>query len=90
MGLRRKVVDLVRLHLLHDVQQRRRICHIAVVQNEALMRLVRILIDMVNTPGIKQRGAPFDPVYLVSLTQQKLRQIRPILPRDACDQRLFH
>jgi hypothetical protein len=53
MALGREVVDLVGLHLLHDADQVGGIGHVAVMQDHARIGLVRILVEMVDPPVLK-------------------------------------
>src|SRR5215472_13272228 len=45
---------------------------------------------MVDAARVERRGAPDDPVDLVPLGEQKLGQIRAVLPRNARHQRFLH
>ena len=83
--LRGQVVDLVRLHLLHDVDQRRGVGHVAVVQDEVRRRIVRVFVDVVDARGVEQRGAPLDAVHFVAFGQQKLGEIGAVLTGNSCD-----
>ena len=40
--------------------------------------------------GVERRGAPDDPVDLVSLREEQLREVAPVLPRDPGDERALH
>ena len=86
MGLGAEVVDLVGLGLLQDADQVRRIRQVAVVQLEAQVRLVRVLVQMVHAAGVEGGGAALDPVHRVALRQEKLGEVGAILARDAGDQ----
>src|SRR5690349_4993859 len=86
MRLRREVVNLVWLDLLHDVNQGSGISHIAVVQDEMASSYMGILVDTVNSSRIEERRAAFDAMHFVSLIQRKRGEIRSVLPGDACDQ----
>jgi hypothetical protein len=55
VALGREIVDLVRLALLHDADQIGRIRHVSVVQDEARILFVRILIDVLDAAGIEGR-----------------------------------
>jgi hypothetical protein len=90
MALRCQVVDLVRLHLLNDSYQAGRIRQVAVVKDEALVRFVWILIEMVDAVGIEQRRASLDTVDFVSFVEQQLGEIGAVLAGDACDQCNLH
>jgi hypothetical protein len=48
-----------------------------------------ILVEMVNTVGVKERGAPLDSMYLIAFGQEQLSQICPILARNAGNQCFF-
>ena len=89
VALRREVVDLVGLHLLHDVDQAGGIGHVAVVQHEPTLVLVRILVEVIDAVGVEQRGAALDAVHLVSLVEQELGEIGAVLAGDAGDQSSF-
>ncbi len=86
MGLRAEIVDLVRLDLLHDVDERRRVGEIAVVEDELWMGIVRILVDVVDAIGIEERGAALDAVDLVAFGEEKLGEVRSVLAGNSCNQ----
>jgi hypothetical protein len=46
---------------------------------------VRIFVQVVDPLGVEQGAAPLDAVHLVSLGQEKLGEIRAVLPGDAGD-----
>ena len=54
VALRGEVVDLVRLRLLHDADQAGRVGDVAVVQEEAHVRFVRIAVQMFDAIGVKR------------------------------------
>ena len=90
VALRRQVVDLVGLHLLHQPRQVGRVGHVAVVQVEARGLQARVVVQVVHPLGVQRRRPPLDPVHLVALRQEQLRQVRPVLPRHARDHRPLH
>jgi hypothetical protein len=53
--LRREIVDLVRLRLLHDADDVGRVGHVPIVQMERNTLLVRIVNEMVEALGIERR-----------------------------------
>ena len=53
MAHRAQVVDFIRLHFLQDTGQVGGIGQVAVVQVEFRVRRVRILINMIDTFGVK-------------------------------------
>ena len=90
MALRRQIVYLIGLHLLHDAQQTARIRHVAVKKMKLRRRrFVEILIQMVYALRVQQGGAPFQPVYLVIFAKQKFRKQSAVLARYACYQCAF-
>jgi hypothetical protein len=86
MALRGEVVDLVGLRLLDDAQQGERIGHVAVVQDEAAIGIVRILVEMIDALRIDERGAALDAVHDVALAEQELGEVGAVLAGDAGDQ----
>ena len=63
---------------------------VAVVQDEAAVRLVRVLVEVVDALGVEGRGAALDAVDLVALGEQELGEVGAVLAGDAGDQSLFH
>ncbi len=83
-GLRREIVDLVGLRLLHDAHEAREVAHIAVVQAHAIGDADPAQAVIVDAAV---RGSAHDAMNLVALIQQKLREIGAVLSRDARDER---
>ena len=79
VALRREIVDLVGLRLLHQADQVGRIGHVAVVQEEARLRLMRIDIEVVDAAGVERRRATLDAVHDIALIEQEPGEIRAIL-----------
>lgn len=71
MALCGKVVDLVRLCLLHDPQQIGRVDHIAIVEDEARVSFMRILIDVLDAAGVERRGSPLYAMHCVAFAQKQ-------------------
>ena len=86
MALRREIVDLRGLHLFDDVDEARRIGHVAMMQHEATSLFVRILIQVVDAIGIEQRRSTLDAVHLVAFCEQKFGEICAVLSGDPGDQ----
>jgi len=86
VGLGGEVVDLVGLHLLHDVDEREGVGHVAVVQDEMARGQVRVLVDVVNARGVEQGGAALDAVDLITFGKQKCGEAFPVLPGNSRDQ----
>ena len=89
MTLRGQVVDLVRLHLLDDADQAGGIGEIAVMQHEAAVLGMRILVEMIDAVRVEQRGAAFHAVHFVALVQQEFREIGAVLAGHARNQGHF-
>ncbi len=86
VALRREIVDFSRLHLLHDADEVGRVGHVAVVQEEPHIRLVRIVVQMIDAVGVERRRAALDAVDDVALLQQKFGQIGAVLAGHAGNQ----
>jgi hypothetical protein len=89
VALRRQVVDLVGLHLLHDADEAAAVGHVAVVQDELAVGQVRVLVQVVDAVCVEQRRAALHAVHLIALFEQETRQVRAVLAGDAGDQRYF-
>jgi len=50
------------------------------------IRLVQVAVEMVDTSGVEDRGAPIDAVHHAPLAQQQFREVGAVLARDASDQ----
>lgn len=53
MALRAEVVDLIRLHLLHNMDEARRIRQIAVMKDEVAMMDMRVFIQVIDAIGVE-------------------------------------
>lgn len=89
MTLCGQVVDLVRLHLLNDPNQVGGIGQVAIMENQASVRIMRALVQVINPVRIKKRGPPFDTMDFVPFLQKELREVGSVLPCYPCDQRSF-
>ena len=86
-ALRRQVIDLHRLHPVDDTNDRRKVHQIAIMQRHPVQHPdpAQPLANDIR------RGRPAQqPVHGVALVQQQLRQIGPILPGNAGNQRVGH
>ena len=89
MGLRAKVIDLVRGYFGEDPGQVRGIGQIAVMQLELGVVRMRVLVDMVDPLGVEQRRPALDPVHLIALFEQEFGKVGSVLPGDAGDKRFL-
>jgi hypothetical protein len=81
-----EIVNLVRLHELHDADEVRGVREVPVVQADAQILLVRVLVQMVYTVRVEERRAALDSVHLVSLLEEEFGEVGTILPGDAGNQ----
>ena len=84
MGLRTQVIDLIWLNIADQPSEVRSVSQVAVVQLEAGIGGVGVLVEVINSLGIQGRRTPLDPVNLVALIEQELRKVGAILARDPC------
>ena len=85
---RAEVIHFIRLHFLQNARQVGAVGQITVVQVKFRVAAVRILIDVIDTFGVKGRSTAFNPVNFIAFFQQQFCQIRTVLPRYAgnkCD-----
>src|ERR1700686_3128761 len=89
MALSSKVVNLVWPNGFDQAVESARVRHVPVVEDEAgALSMARIcVLQMVDPPAIHGGGSPHDAVHLVALIEEKLGEIRTVLPGDASDQR---
>ena len=85
MALGAEVIDLIGLNLLNDSLQVAAVAQVAVVQREAWIQLVWILIKVIDTSGVEAAGPALYAVYGIALFQQQLRQVAAVLAGDAGD-----
>ena len=78
-----------RAALLDDPDQIGAIGEVAVMESEPSVTFMRILVEVIDAAGVERRCTPLDPMHLVALFEQQLRQVAAVLPRDACDHRGF-
>src|SRR5262249_17955669 len=90
MALGAKVINLVRLQAIEQLDQIHGISQVAVVEKETDAVDVRVLVKMIDPRGIKGAGAPDNSVNLVALRKQEVRQIGSILAGNPGDQSSFH
>jgi hypothetical protein len=86
VALGAKVVDLIRLHLLDDPDQVGAVGEVAVVQREAGIALMWVLVEVVDPGGVEAAGPPLDAVHAVALLQQQFGQVAAVLACDAGNQ----
>ena len=89
MALRGKVVDFVRLRLLDDADEARRVRQVTVMKKEANVIFVRITVQVIDAYGVEHRRPSFDPVDHITFVQKELGQIRAILAGNPGDESDF-
>ena len=67
MTLRRKIVDLVRLNLVDQLDEIGAVAEITIVEKQLHPIDVRILVEMVDSLGVEGRSAANNAVNLISL-----------------------
>ena len=69
MALGTEVVDLIWLNLLNDPLKVAPIAQVAVVQSQASIQLVWILIVVIDPGGVETAGPALDAMYGIALVQ---------------------
>src|SRR6266513_1250382 len=59
------------------------------MQEELRSTRMRIVVNRIQSSGVKRARPPYNAVHLVSFRQQQFRQIRAVLPGDAGDERFL-
>lgn len=86
MTLRAEVVDLIGLYLADDAGQVAGVAEVAIVQLQACVIYMRVLVDVINALGVERAGAAFDAVHLIAFFKQQFGQVGAILAGDASDE----
>src|SRR5262249_14340460 len=87
MGLGGEIVNFCRLGFLYDTDEVSGVGQVAVMHEKPRALLVRIDIEVIDSPGIERRGAPLNTVDRVTLLQQKLCEKCSVLTSYAGNQR---
>jgi len=90
VALGSQVIDLFGAHLVEEVGELARIGKVAIVQEEARIGVVRVLVQVVDPLRVERAGPADQPVYDVALGEQQLCQVGAILPGDTSDQCDLH
>jgi hypothetical protein len=56
------------------------------MKNEVRIRVMWVLIDVVDSIRVEQRGTSFDAVNLVAFSEKKLGEVRSVLAGNSCNQ----
>jgi hypothetical protein len=84
VGLRGEIVDLVGLHLLHDMDERGGVGHVAVVQDEVSRGNVWVFVDVVDARSVEayelRRLMPCTSYPLASRNSARYAPSCPVTP----------
>ena len=80
------MVHLVGADAVDEIDQPAAGREVAIMQEHADVRKVRVYINMIDTTGIECAGATNDAVHFITLRQKQLGKIRAVLPGDSRDQ----
>ena len=72
MRLCGEIVDLVRLHFLDDADEVGGVGHVAIMQRQPYVLLMRILVEIIDATGVERRGTPLDAVDVIALCQEEV------------------
>ena len=90
MALGAQVVDLVGLDVAQQQVDRAGVVQVAVVEEQAHILFVRVVVDVVDATGVEGGGAADHAVDLIAFCQQQFRQVGTVLAGDAGDECFFH
>jgi hypothetical protein len=89
VGLGREIVDFVGADIGDELDEIGTVRQIAVVEEKILVRIVRVLIEMIDAFGVEQRRPPLDAVDFVPLGKEQFREIGAVLSGDSGYQGFF-
>src|SRR5256885_4687804 len=90
MALAGKVIDFIRLSLGNNAPHRAVILKAGGVKKDTAIVNLWIVVEVSDSRMLKNGRRPDDAVDFVAFVEQELREVGPILPSDACDQRSRH
>jgi hypothetical protein len=79
MALRGKIVNLSWLAFLDEADEIGCIRHIAIMQKKLRVFDVGVDVEMIDAGGIKRGGPPLDAMDDITLAEQDLSKISPVL-----------
>ena len=85
-----QIINLDRAHPGEDVSKAGRIRQIAVMQEKACFRIMRIAVEMIDSGGVKGTGATDDTMDFIAFSQEEFSQIRSVLAGNAGNQCALH
>ena len=85
MALRAQIVDFVRVQIVEERGKRAAVCKIGIVQEKAVVGLVKIAEDVIDSIGVEAGRATLEAVNFVAFCQEQLGQVRAILASAAGD-----
>ncbi len=80
-----QVVNFIRLGLLNDARQVAAVAEVAVVQLEAGIVDMRVLVEVVYALGVERAGPALDAVDGVAFFKQEFSQVGAVLARAAAE-----
>jgi hypothetical protein len=89
MTLGAKVVYFIGLYFLDDTDKVGAVGEISVMEDKIFVFHMRILVQMVNTVGIKKRAATFNAMNDISFFKEQFGEIGSVLPGDTGDKGCF-
>lgn len=89
VALRGEVIDLVRLRFLHDADEVGRIRHVAIVQMQLHITVVRVLIEMIDPSCVERRRPSLDAVNRIAFLEQQFCEIGAVLASNPGDESCF-
>jgi hypothetical protein len=74
---------------LNDPNQIGAVGEVAVMQHQAGIYLMGILVKVVDPIGVETAGPAFNAVHFIALLQKQLRQVTAVLAGDSSDECSF-
>jgi hypothetical protein len=69
MALRPEMIDFIWLDFIKEVCQLAGVGKVSIMQEEASIRIVRILIEMINPLCMKSARPPHKPMYCIAFVE---------------------
>jgi hypothetical protein len=85
MRLSTQVVNLIGSNFSDDASEVRGVTEVPVVEFKAGVLNMGVLIDVIDPLGIEGGCTTLDSMDLIAFLQEKLGEIRSVLPCDSCN-----
>ena len=89
MALGAQVVNFIRSNVEHEVGQILPIGQVAIMQEQLVVRFVRVLVNVIDPVGVESAATSNNAMDFIAFFEQQFRQVGSVLTGDPGDKCLF-